>query len=162
MGGAGEDQRATGGLTPGVGFDRIEVGGTAYQYIVTFAANKPVLTVASNEDVTIGITGFNPYRLSQFDNIDNWVDAGMSEQAAENYLGAIGDSLSSPNMLLDQRIPQNQRYQQIVLDTALARLLAGEIDMDQTVQTIYDGWEEITDDLGREDQLAAYRAALGQ
>lgn len=116
----------------------------------------------SNEDVTIGRTGFNPYRLSQFDNIDNWVNAGMSEAAAVNYLSAIGDSLSSPNMLLDLRIPQNQRYQQIVLDTALARLLAGEIDIDQTVQAINDGWEEITDDLGREEQLAAYRSALGQ
>ena len=32
-------------------------------------------------------------------------------------------------MVLDLRIPRNQRYQQIVLDTAVARYLAGEIDM---------------------------------
>jgi len=115
----------------------------------------------SNQDVTIGITGFNPYRFSQFNNIDNWVSAGMSEAAAENYLGAIGHSLSSPNMLLDMRIPQNQRYQQIVLDTALARLLAGEIDIDQTITAIHDGWEEITEDLNRLEQLGAYHSALG-
>ena len=81
----------------------------------------------ANEDVTIGITGFNPYRTSQFKNLDLWLKAGMSEAAAKNYLGAIADSLNSPNMVLDLRVPQNQRYEQIVLDTAISRLLAGEI-----------------------------------
>ena len=75
----------------------------------------------ANEDVTIGITGFNPYRISQFENLDLWLKAGMSEAAAKNYLGAIEDSLNSPNMVLDLRVPQNQRYEQIVLDTAIAR-----------------------------------------
>ena len=46
----------------------------------------------------------------------------MSEEAAKVYLGAIKDSLNSPNMVLDLRIPQNQKYQQIVLDTAIAPL----------------------------------------
>ena len=46
--------------------------------------------------------------------------AGMSEAAAKIYLGAIQDSLNSPNMVLDLRIPQNQRYEQVVLDTAVA------------------------------------------
>ena len=31
-------------------------------------------------------------------------------------------------MVLDLRIPQNQRYQQVVLDTSVARMLAGELD----------------------------------
>ena len=54
----------------------------------------------------------------------------MSEEAAKNYLGAIEDSLNSPNMILDLRIPQNQKYQQVVLDEAVSRFLAGEIDQD--------------------------------
>ena len=115
----------------------------------------------SNKDVTIGITGFNPYRTSQFKNLDNWIDAGMSRGAAQNYLGAIGASLANPNMILDLRIPQNQRYQQAVLDTALARFVAGQISAAQAMDVIYDGWEEITDELGRDSQLAAYRASLG-
>src|SRR5262249_61636773 len=72
----------------------------------------------ANIDVTIGKTGFNPYRVSQFENLDLWLKAGMSKAAAENYLGAIKDSLNSPNMVLDLRVPQNQRYEQVVLDTA--------------------------------------------
>jgi multiple sugar transport system substrate-binding protein len=115
----------------------------------------------ANEDVTIGITGFNPYRTSQFLNRQGWVEAGMSPQAASDYLGAIEASLASPNMVLDLRIPQNQRYQQVVLDTAISQFLAGELTKEETMQAIYDGWEEITEELGREQQLEAYQGTLG-
>jgi multiple sugar transport system substrate-binding protein len=85
----------------------------------------------------------------------------MSRDAAENYLGAIKDSLNSPNMVLDLRVPQNQRYEQIVLDTAIARLLAGEIDVDQAAEAIETGWNEITAELGQDAQIKAYQATLG-
>ena len=114
----------------------------------------------SNVDVTIGATGFNPYRTSQFENLDNWLQAGLSQEAAESYLGAIADSLASPNMALDLRVPQNQRYQQTVLDTVLAQFVAGEFDAATAAEEIFDQWEEITEELGREDQLAAYRNSL--
>jgi multiple sugar transport system substrate-binding protein len=112
-------------------------------------------------DVTIGKTGFNPYRKSQFTTTDNWLKAGMSEAAAKDYLGAIQASLTNPNMVLDLRVPQNQRYQQVVLDQALSQFLAGEITRDQAMQQITDGWESITNELGRDKQLAAYKASLG-
>lgn len=115
----------------------------------------------ANVDVTIGITGFNPYRTSQFKGLDLWIKAGMSKGAAQNYLGAIEASLGSPNMVLDMRIPQNQRYQQIVLDTAIAKLLAGQSTIEQAMKEIYDGWEAITNELGRDKQLKAYRESLG-
>ncbi|MBI2123521.1 MAG: extracellular solute-binding protein, partial [Armatimonadetes bacterium] len=115
----------------------------------------------ANVDVTIGQTGFNPYRRSQFQNTSLWVKAGMSAAAARNYLGAIEASLRSPNMVLDLRIPQNQRYQQVVLDTAIAKLLAKQITIQQAMKEITDGWEAITNELGRDAQLQAYRASLG-
>jgi multiple sugar transport system substrate-binding protein len=115
----------------------------------------------SNVDVTMGVTGFQPYRISQLENLDLWLEAGMSEEMARNYLGAIRNSLESPNMILDLRIPQNQRYQQVVLDQALSQFLAGELTRDQAMQQIYDGWEAITEELGREAQLEAYVGTLG-
>jgi multiple sugar transport system substrate-binding protein len=115
----------------------------------------------ANQDVTIGKTGFNPYRTSQFLNRQAWVEAGMSPQAASDYLGAIEASLASPNMVLDLRIPQNQRYQGVVLDQAVSQYLADELTLEEAMQQIYDGWEEITEELGREEQLEAYRATLG-
>jgi multiple sugar transport system substrate-binding protein len=114
----------------------------------------------SNVDVTLGKTGFNPYRRSQFANLGLWLKAGMSRQAANDYLGAIRDSLQSPNMILDMRIPKTSQYQQVVLDTALAQFLAGEISRDATMKQIADGWNKITDKEGRDKQRTAYAASL--
>jgi len=133
-----------------------KVKAAAYAFLSYMSQRKQ-----ANVDVTIGITGFNPYRTSQFKNLSNWRKAGMSASAARNYLGAIEASLNSPNMVLDLRVPQNQRYQQVVLDTAIAKLLAKQITVQQAMKEITDGWEAITNELGRDAQGQAYRASLG-
>jgi multiple sugar transport system substrate-binding protein len=115
----------------------------------------------SNVDVTIGATGFNPYRISQFENLEPWLAGGFTEAAADNYLGAIQASLNSPNMVLDLRVPQNQRYQQVILDEVLSRFLADELTAEEAGAEIEARWNEISDELGREMQLAAYVATLG-
>ena len=115
----------------------------------------------SNVDVTIGWTGYNPYRISQLDNTKLWVDAGFSEVAAVNYLGAIKDSLNNPNMSSDLRIPGAQQYSGVILDTELARYLAGEITVEEALANIESGWEEVTEDFGRDGQLALYTKSLG-
>jgi multiple sugar transport system substrate-binding protein len=114
----------------------------------------------SNEDVTIGKTGFNPYRTSQFSNLDQWTKAGMSTEAANNYLGAIKASLQSPNMVLDLRIPQTAYYQQTSLDTNLANFLAGQQSASQTMAKISAEWNAKTDEIGRTSQLDTYKASL--
>jgi multiple sugar transport system substrate-binding protein len=115
----------------------------------------------SGEDVTIGKTGFNPYRVSHFKNLDAWKKAGMSEAAAQNYLGAIESSLNSPNMVLDLRIPKNQQYQGVILDTVLSQFLAGEFSAADAAAEIEKKWEETTEELGRDAQLKAYVGTLG-
>jgi multiple sugar transport system substrate-binding protein len=132
-----------------------KVKNAAYDFLAYMSA-----PTASNEDVTLGKTGFNPYRISQFENTDLWVKAGMSKAAADNYLGAIRDSLQSPNMILDLRIPKSAQYQGVVLDTALAQFLAGELDRDQAIRQIESGWDKITDDEGRDQQKQAYAESL--
>ena len=89
-----------------------------------------------------------------------WLSSGMSQQAAQNYLGAIKDSLNSPNMVLDLRIPQTSFYQQTALDTALAQFLAGELGVSQTMDQITAQWNKKTDEIGRQSQLDAYKASL--
>ncbi|NES71624.1 MAG: ABC transporter substrate-binding protein, partial [Okeania sp. SIO2D1] len=115
----------------------------------------------SNIDVTIGITGFNPYRRSQFTNREAWVEAGIGEEAASKYLGGISVSLRNPNMVLDLRIPENALYQREILDTALASFLTGKITRDQTMEQIEREWEEVTNKMGRDSQLQDYRDSLG-
>jgi multiple sugar transport system substrate-binding protein len=115
----------------------------------------------SNVDVTIGATGFNPYRITQMTYNDTWKNAGMSKVAGDSYLGAIAASLNSPNMILDLRIPQNQKYQQVVLDEAIARFLSGELNREATIKTIADGWNDLNDQIGTESQLTFYKGTLG-
>lgn len=115
----------------------------------------------SGVDVTIGATGFNPYRTSQMSYGDAWRQGGMSEKAAGYYLGAIKASLNSPNMILDLRIPQNQKYQQVVLDEAVSRFLAGEIDEAATIKTIADGWSDLNEQVGTDSQREFYLGTLG-
>jgi multiple sugar transport system substrate-binding protein len=132
-----------------------DVKDAAYDFLAYMSAPGQ-----SNVDVTLGKTGFNPYRVSQFDNIDLWVKAGMSEAAAKDYLGAIRNSLQSPNMILDLRVPKSSQYEGTVLDTGLAQFLAGEISADQTMKQIEAGWEKLTNDQGRDKQKQAYAASL--
>jgi len=115
----------------------------------------------SNVDVTMGWTGYNPYRNSQLDDTAAWVEAGFSEESAENYLSAIKDSLNNPNMASDFRIPGAQQYTGVVLDREVARFLAGEVTVDEALTNIEEGWEEITEDFGREEQAAMYKLSLG-
>ena len=114
----------------------------------------------SSIDVTLGKTGFNPYRASHFNNLGPWEASGMSETAAKNYLGAIQASLQSPNMVLDLRIPQTAYYQQTALDTALAQFLAGELSTQATMAQITSQWNAKTDEIGRPSQLDAYKSSL--
>jgi multiple sugar transport system substrate-binding protein len=132
-----------------------KVKDAAYAFLAYMSA-----PAQSNVDVTLGKTGFNPYRRSQFSNLSLWLKAGMSRQAATDYLGAIRASLQSPNMILDLRIPKTSEYQQVVLDTAIAQFLAGELSRDATMKQIADGWNKITDKEGRAKQRTAYAASL--
>ena len=115
----------------------------------------------SGIDVTIGATGYNPYRTSQLASTDLWVKAGMPQALADNYLGAINGAIANLNMASDMKIPGAQKYTSVVLDTELARYLAGEITVDEALANIEEGWEEVTEDFGRDEQVAAQGLALG-
>ena len=115
----------------------------------------------SNIDVTIGKTGMNPYRTSQFASLDPWVAAGFDEPAATSYLEAIKASTNSPNMVLDLRIGQANQYTNVLEDTAIAQFLAGELTSEEAMQQMFDGWQQLTDQIGRDKQAQAYADSLG-
>jgi multiple sugar transport system substrate-binding protein len=115
----------------------------------------------SNVDVTMGWTGYNPYRNSQLSDTALWEKAGFSKELAANYLGAINGALNNPNMAVDFKIPGAQQYSGVVLDTELARYLAGEITVDEALKNIEAGWETATEDFGRDKQIEALGLALG-
>ena len=64
-------------------------------------------------------------------------------------------------MVSDFKIPGAQQYTGVVLDRELARYLAGEITVDEALKNINDGWEEITEDFGRDKQIKFLALQLG-
>ncbi|TIX96506.1 MAG: extracellular solute-binding protein [Mesorhizobium sp.] len=148
---------AFGGWTGGINAkadDKVKQAGYNFLSYMNQAAQ-------SNVDVTIGWTGYNPYRNSQLDNLEPWIKAGFTEESAKNYLGAIKDSLNNPNMASDLKIPGTAEYQGVVLDRELARFLAGEITAEEAVANVETGWEEITERFGRDEQKNLYKSSLG-
>jgi multiple sugar transport system substrate-binding protein len=112
----------------------------------------------SNVDVTIGATGYNPYRNSQLASTDLWVKAGMPADLAENYLGAINGALNNLNMASDMKIPGAQKYTGVVLDTELAAILPAKSRW-MKPEEHRSGLEEVTEDFGRDAQIKAQALA---
>ena len=44
---------------------------------------------------------------------------------------------------------------------SVSRMGAVEPEMDEAAQQIYDAWEAITEEIGRDSQLASYKATIG-
>ena len=110
--------------------------------------------------MTTGVTGEQPFRISQKDT-KLWIDAGMTPEVASNFLDTYIGSLDHPNAALDLRIPQANQYTNVLEDAAIAQFLAGELTKEQAMQQMFDGWQALTDQIGRDAQAAAYAASIG-
>jgi multiple sugar transport system substrate-binding protein len=125
----------------------------AWDYIMWYSNPENSL-----HDVVTSGTGINPYRLTHFTSIDAWTRV-FSRTAAAEYLGVLKSSLDSPHVALDLRIPGFARYTE-ALETALTRALTGELPVQRALDQVAAAWEAITDELGREQQLAIYRFSM--
>jgi multiple sugar transport system substrate-binding protein len=105
-------------------------------------------------------TGVNPSRFSQLDDVDIWVKAGFDRDSAVDYLDAVKNTINHPNAVLDLRIIGAAEYLQ-TLDVEISRAVAKEINPQQAMDNVAKAWEEITNRLGRENQLKQYRDAVG-
>ena len=122
----------------------------------SFLASKDVV----NELAVTGGTGINPSRFSQLADTAPWVAAGFDEESAADYLDAIQNTINHPNAVLDIRITGSAEYLS-TLDAEIARALAGEISAQEALDNTAELWDAITDRLGRDAQLAQYKAAVG-
>ncbi|MCC6613086.1 MAG: extracellular solute-binding protein [Anaerolineae bacterium] len=109
---------------------------------------------------TTGGTGVNPLRASQFDNIDLWINAGFSEESAQEYLDAVRATIADPNAVLDLRIPGAAEYF-AALDDEIHHALLGEVTAQEALDAVAAEWDAITDRFGRDEQLTLYRQSLG-
>ena len=105
-------------------------------------------------------SGFQPYRNSHF-NYDEWEAAGYDRAYIEDYLGSNLDSYNHPNAAIEPRIPGIFQYYSIAEDE-LAKVYAGQYaSAQECADAIAAAWEKITDQIGRDQQIALYKASLG-
>jgi len=118
--------------------------------------NSPQTSI---KDVVRGSTGFNPYRKSHFANLKAWMDAGYTESDAKAYLEAIERNISDTRAVPDLKIPRSAKYIDAV-DICTTKALAKEISPKEACKAIYDEWQKITNDFGRDKQKKAYHEML--
>src|SRR4051812_5811053 len=104
-------------------------------------------------------SGFQPYRNSHF-NVQEWVAAGYDEAFITSYLNSEKDSYNHPNSAIEPRIPGIFQYYSTAEDE-LQKIFAGQVPVQQGADNIAAAWEKITDQIGRDKQLALYKASLG-
>ncbi|MBY3279679.1 sugar ABC transporter substrate-binding protein [Rhizobium laguerreae] len=104
-------------------------------------------------------SGFQCYRKSQFDTKE-WVEAGYDEAFIANYLASQSNSYNHPNAAIEPRIPGIFQYYSVAEDE-LAKVFAGQMTAQKGADAIAVAWEKITDQLGRDKQIALYKASLG-
>ena len=105
-------------------------------------------------------SGFQPYRKSHF-QYEEWEAAGYDRAFVEDYLGSNADSYNHPNAAIEPRIPGIFQYYSVAEDE-LSKGFAGQYGSAQeTADAIAAAWERITDQIGRDSQIALYKASLG-
>jgi multiple sugar transport system substrate-binding protein len=104
-------------------------------------------------------SGFQPYRNSHF-NVEEWVNAGYDEAFIKSYLDSEANSYNHPNAAIEPRIPGIFQYYSIAEDE-LQKGWADGTDAQTIGDNISAAWENITDEIGRESQIALYQASLG-
>jgi len=104
-------------------------------------------------------SGFQPYRQSHF-NIPEWVAAGYDEAFITNYLDSEKNSYNHPNAAIEPRIPGIFQYYSVA-EEELAKAYTGQVDAQTAADNCAAAWEKITDTIGRDSQIALYKASLG-
>lgn len=106
--------------------------------------------------VTTPGTARNPYRKQHMTDYKAWENSVSKFYKPEEFLSVVQESYDHPNHQLDMRLPKAGSYLD-VLDIAVSQALSGDLSTEEALQNIYDGWEEITDEEGRDTQLKFYQ-----
>lgn len=116
-----------------------------------------LVSMRDNEEAAVG---YQPFRQSHFDNLEAWEESGWERDVAEAYLQETYDSLTADFVQPDLRIPGAFEYLD-ALDAGVTAALAGQSSPQEALDEVAEQWDEITERLGRDEQLDLYRASLG-
>ncbi|MEO1090208.1 MAG: extracellular solute-binding protein [Pseudomonadota bacterium] len=151
----------TGGSWHGVVSSLGDAPEAAYSFL-SLMAMKPV----SKWLATYGWNGVDPGYNYQFlepvgeAKLDDYIAAGWDPEDVQLYLQAYHENFNAPVMLPYLRITGTQEYYD-ALDSNLSAAMAGSKSPEEALQDTAAAWEGVTDRLGRDGQLEAYRSAIG-
>ncbi len=93
---------------------------------------------------------------------EDYTAVGFDAGDMERYINAYGSNVyDKPTYLTYLRIPGTLEYIQETLDIRLSEAMTGQLSAQAALDATAADWDRITDDLGRESQLAIYQAAIG-
>ncbi len=151
------------------------VGGSWHGVISAFSANPEatysMLALMAMKDVSLwnsqnGWTGVDPGFSYQFlppqgeANLDDFVAAGWDAGDVEQYLQAYSDTFFADTSLTYLRIPGTFEYWDI-MDKNLSAAMSGQKTSEEALNDTAATWEQITDRIGRDEQLGLYQSAIG-
>jgi multiple sugar transport system substrate-binding protein len=113
-----------------------------------------------------GWTGVDPGRRNQMlppygtATLEEYTKEGWDVNDVKEYLTAYGENYSNPKMLPFLRIPGTFEYWKS-LDTHLSEAMTGQLSPQKALDRTAQDWREITQRLGKAEQLKVYQASIG-
>ncbi|NLJ39229.1 MAG: ABC transporter substrate-binding protein, partial [Candidatus Atribacteria bacterium] len=93
-------------------------------------------------------------------SLDDYIANGFNPDDAKEYLQGYYDNFFAPNIAPYLRIPGGNEYW-VALDRHLSEAYTGQVDAREALNRTARDWEDITNRIGREDQLKSYQEAIG-
>lgn len=152
---------ATGGSWAGVISKFSDAPEATYYLLALLATKEKSLTYAAR-----GWDGVDPGRFSHYlppvgtANLNDYLAAGWEAEDVELYTRAYYDNFNNPLQIPYLRIPGTFSYL-TALDIHLFEAAQGQLTPQEALKETSLDFEELTNRLGRENQLQVYRASLG-
>lgn len=119
-----------------------------------------------NWNVKWGFDGIDIGRRTDFlppngpADINTYLSGGFDKGDAQRVSDAIFDNLNGQPVIEYFKIPGAAEYN-LALELAVQQVLTGQASAKDALDGVAQQWEEITERLGRDSQLAAYRESIG-
>jgi multiple sugar transport system substrate-binding protein len=111
----------------------------------------------SSFDVSNPFSGYQPWRKSHLEDLENWVKNGWDKADAKAYLQNTIEVTNAPNAVIDMRIPGASDYSEGIYETYLTTALAGQNTVQEAMDKVAKEWEGLTERLEREKQIEFYQ-----
>jgi len=93
-------------------------------------------------------------------SMDDYIANGFNPDDAKEYLQGYYDNFFAPHIAPYLRISGGNEYW-VALDRHLSEAYTGQIDAREALNRTARDWEDVTNRIGREEQLKSYQEAIG-